>query len=192
MSISGSTVAGNEAIGLLCAFGAFGQGGAISDEGAITVTGSVFSGNQAAGGPSTLRRRPWLGRCHLHAGALYGVYGPATLTMTGSTMSNNQAVAGAAAAGGFEGGFAEGGGIRDNDSVSIAGSTLSDNQAVGGAGGAGGAEGGGISSSSSTISISASTLTGNLAQAGAARRAPISPCSAAMPPVVASTAMTTN
>jgi hypothetical protein len=185
--INGSTFSGNQSIGGSGATSALGFGGAIESTGAIlTITGSTFTDNLAQGGNGVTAGFLTDGQ---------GAYGGGIdsqadlLTITDSVFQGNQAIGGAAAASLFFaiGGAANGGalyytsgssfieGITINGTATVTGSTFEDNQAIGGVGSAG--EGGfaqaaainvgGTSPTSApAMTISASTITGNVALGG--------------------------
>jgi hypothetical protein len=109
-----------------------------------------------------------------------GVDRGSTATITNITVSQNQALGGAGGKGAndgnaWAGGLAVGGfstfGISDSASVNLSGSTISDNLVIGGAGSAGGnggdGEGGGVFiGTGATLTVTASTITGNHANGG--------------------------
>ncbi|MGO9451151.1 MAG: choice-of-anchor Q domain-containing protein [Candidatus Binataceae bacterium] len=113
--------------------GAAGYGGAIFNNGTVTVTNSTFLANHATGGP---------GGTDFPGGDGFGgaIANEGTVTVTNSTFSANQATGGPA--GSTTGGAGFGGAIYSNGTVTVTNSTFSANQANGEGGGI--AEGGGI------------------------------------------------
>jgi hypothetical protein len=157
LTLSNSTVAGNQAIGgtggsTLATPGTdVAAGGGITNinGGTLSVVGCTITGNQAIGGASAH------GRGANASGGGIDNHNRYTLNLTNSTVSTNLCQGGTGASG-AAGGSASGGGIsNENTSVAIlTNSTLSLNGNVGGAGGAGAnggaAIGGGISNAATT------------------------------------------
>jgi hypothetical protein len=135
-----------------------GGGGILNVGSALALRGDVFSNNAAIGNNNN----------SFGGGALTNQVG-ATLTVTDCTFVANEAI-------GTTGGFGEGGAIWNQGSATITGSTFTDNQAIGGDGGKVGlnnnlvgiANGGAIfnKGAGATLTLTTSTLTGNLAQGG--------------------------
>src|SRR5271155_1187730 len=111
-------------------------GGAIYNNGTLTVTNSTLSGNQATGGSQGI-------------GVGGAIWSEGTLTVTDSTLSGNQAT------GGSQGGLGFGGAIFNAGTGTVTDSTFSGNQATVG--------GGAIENSSGTLTVTNSTLSGNSA-----------------------------
>ena len=135
-----STMTGNAAVGGAGFFsGTWAYGGAISDEGALSISGSTISDNQAEGGSNGDAGFGFGGAISLPSPS--SSTGPvfATLTVANSVLNGNQALGGNATGTGFfsEAGQAFGGAIDDStgSSVTLAGCTFSNNQALAGAGG---------------------------------------------------------
>ena len=134
--------------------GASGLGGAIFNNGTLTVANSTFSDNQAVGGGAIENGSTFFGP-------------PATLTVTNSTFSANVSRP-------VDGGVFVGGAILNvGSTVIVTNSTFSDNQAFGGLGDAG--FGGAIANlpnpagpTPGTLSVTNSTFLGNKAEVGAA------------------------
>jgi hypothetical protein len=136
-------------------------GGAISNQGALTITNCTLSNNRAQGG---------VGATNGDTGAGGAIVNSGTLTITGSTFSSNQAVGGV---GDIDGGNGNGGAIENfatvtnNGMLTITNSTFSTNQATGGAGGTmGGAGQGGAILNSGTLTMTNATFSGNQAFSG--------------------------
>jgi len=139
-----------------------GEGGAILNQGTLTISDCTLSNNQATGGVGS-------GSSGGGSGAGGGIFNQGgALTITNSTLSNNQATGGAD--GGLGGGPSFGGGIYNNNgaTLTIAGSTLTCNQAIGGAGGVGAAgdSRGGAIYNLGTLTITNSTIACNDAFGG--------------------------
>src|SRR5277367_5034235 len=115
-------------------FGA--EGGAIYNDGTLTVTDCTFSGNQATAGSQGI-------------GVGGAIWSEGTLTVTDSTLSGNQAT------GGSQGGLGFGGAIFNAGTGTVTDSTFSGNQATVG--------GGAIVNDSGTLTVTNSTLSGNSA-----------------------------
>ncbi len=156
LTVSGSTIDGNQAIG--GTGGPFGEadGGAIMNEGtALTIVHSTLSDNQALGGPNGT------GIVGDGSDALGGAINceVGELTISDSVFNDNLAQGGLGSAGIFgqgSGGLSDGGalyfeqgtssfdGVTTIGSLSITGSAFTNNQAIGGGGqGGGGSEAGG-------------------------------------------------
>jgi hypothetical protein len=130
------------------AFGSSAFGGAIDNEGTLSVANSTFSANHATGGAGTTIGGSGFGGAILNNG---------TLTITNSTFSENQAT-GADTVSGGQGGDGVGGAIQNSGTLSVANSTFSANQATGVAGGE--AIGGAIYSVG-TLTVTNSTFSAN-------------------------------
>jgi predicted outer membrane repeat protein len=114
------------------------EGGAIFNQGALTLNGAIVQGNRASGGG-------WVG---LGPAAGGGIYNTGTLTVSGCTITNNTAYN--RTAGQF------GGGIFNHGILSVTGSTLSGNRS---------GYGGGIDNLG-RLTISGCTFSGNGGGAG--------------------------
>jgi hypothetical protein len=177
--ISGTTFIGNQAIGSVngttnpfLAFDGFGpgtgtaEGGAIDDDGHLTLTNCAFINNQAVGVPGSDGVN-----ASAHGGAL-AVDGAATIT--GTVFIGNQAL-GAAVPSGFKSSQGLGGGVVVFTAATISDSTFIGNKAVGGAGNTGaanspafvGAGGGVLALNGASLTVSGSTFVGNRAVGGA-------------------------
>jgi hypothetical protein len=176
--ISGTTFIGNQAIGSVngttnpyLLFDGFGpgngtaEGGAIDDDGSLTLTNSTFTNNQALGVPGSDGVN-----AAGHGGAL-AVDG--TATISGTTFTGNQAL-GASVPGGFASSQAEGGGVVVFGSAMITGSTFTSNEAIGGAGGVPpnafafvGGGGGLLGLNGASLTVGGCTFNGNQAIGGA-------------------------
>src|SRR5271170_3739419 len=143
-------------------------GGAIYNNGTLTVTNSTLSGNQVTNvsgfgsgiggaiynnGTLTVTDSTFSGNQATGGSQGIGVGGAiwseGTLTVTDSTLSGNQAT------GGSQGGFGFGGAIFNAGTGTVTDSTFSGNQATVG--------GGAIENSSGTLTVTNSTLSGNSA-----------------------------
>ncbi len=193
-SITGSTFFGNAAAVPASSLNSYGNadGGALYDDGPITVSGSSFTANRATGGSgqgfcfggaieevgyslnlsnSLLTANSVIGGS-AGGGALGGglmvFVGAATVDNTG--FFGNQAVGGAASGTGNFAGFGQGGGIENSGTLTLTDCTVGANEATGGAGTdgalAGFGEGGGIQNSGS-LTVSSSVIIGNNATGGA-------------------------
>ncbi|HVS34351.1 MAG TPA: hypothetical protein VMS17_02150, partial [Gemmataceae bacterium] len=177
--ISGTTFIGNKAIGSpngstnpYLEFDGFApgtgaaEGGAIDDDGILTLTNSTFINNQALGVPGSDGVN-----ASAHGGAL-SVDGSATVS--GTTFVGNQAV-GAAVPAGFASSQGIGGAVIVFADASFSGCRFTDNEAIGGAGNAGaanspafvGAGGGILALNGASLTVSGSNFDGNLAVGGA-------------------------
>src|SRR5277367_625539 len=116
--------------------GVFVEGGAILNNGTLTVADCTFSGNQATAGSQGI-------------GVGGAIWSEGTLTVTDSTSSGNQAT------GGSQGGLGFGGAIFNAGTGTVTDSTFSGNQATVG--------GGAIVNDSGTLTVTNSTLSGNSA-----------------------------
>src|SRR5271170_6223643 len=112
-------------------------GGAIYNNGTLTVTNSTLSGNQVTNVSG------------FGSGIGGAIYNNGTLTVTDSTFSGNQAT------GGSQGSLGFGGAIFNAGTGTVTDSTFSGNQATVG--------GGAIENSSGTLTVTNSTLSGNSA-----------------------------
>jgi hypothetical protein len=128
VTISGLTVSGGSVFG--------GDGGGISNAGALTVSDSTLSGNSAESG-------------FFGGGDGGGIDNTGTLTVSDSTLSGNSVAGGPTTGGG------SGGGISNAGALTVSDSTLSGNSALNGSGG-------GIDNFG-TLTVSDSTLSGNSA-----------------------------
>lgn len=177
LTVSGSTFTGNQAICGNSNQISLADGGGIASFGALTVTDSTFTGNQAIAGN---------GATPDNVGSGGGIEATlfSTLTVMNCTFTGNLAMGGAGGSG-ARGGDGAGGGIdvRTDSTATIVNSTFNHNQAIGGPGGAGAAGGDGvgagiavgtgvlggifgISPDTSSLMLSGSTLTNNLALGG--------------------------
>lgn len=177
--ISGTTFVGNQAIGSVngttnpyLEFDGFApgagtaEGGAIDDDGILTLTNSTFVNNQALGVAGTDGVS-----ASAHGGAL-SVDGSATVSRT--SFIGNQALGGSVPAG-FASSQGIGGAVIDFASASFSNCRFTDNEAVGGAGNTGaanspafvGAGGGILALGGASLTVSGSTFDGNQAIGGA-------------------------
>lgn len=157
--------------GLATGSGVSAEGGAIYNQGAVTLNGVTVQENVAQANPGTYNA----------AGG--GIYSGGALTLVGSTVQNNQALGGA----GFEvsypstppvaGGNGLGGGIYvAGGTATLTNVTISTNTAQGGQGGeklgyypggvGGNGLGGALEVSGGTVSLTSATLSSNTAQGG--------------------------
>jgi fibronectin-binding autotransporter adhesin len=142
------------------------QGGAILNNGMVTVTDCTFLDNQVTG---------------LAGGIIAGfanggaIANNGTLTVNNSTFSDNQATGGAGIGIGSIGGSGQGGAIFNNGTLTVNDSTFSDNQATGGASTTGSVLGGfgvgGAINSDSPLTVTNSTFSANRATGGGGSRA---------------------
>src|SRR5215831_17841353 len=176
--ISGTTFIGNQAIGSVngttnpfMVFDGFGpgsgvaEGGAIDDDGNLTLTSCNFINNQALGVAGTD------GISASAQGGALTVDGVATVS--GCTFTDNRALAGSVP-GSFGRSQGLGGAIDNFSALTVSSCVFADNQAVGGSGAtslpnprAFAGVGGGIQSNSGTITISGSSFSDNQAIGGA-------------------------
>jgi hypothetical protein len=177
--ISNSTFIGNSAVGSVngttnpaAVFEGFGpgvgtaEGGAIDNDGTLTITGSTFTNNQAAAVPGSDGVH---GSAHGGALALDGV-----ATIANSTFTGNAAL-GATVPSGFVAAQGLGGGVVVFASASFSNCSLSVNEAVGGAGNVGaanrpafvGAGGGILALNGASLTVSSSSFDNNQAIGGA-------------------------
>jgi hypothetical protein len=174
LTISGSTLDGNRAVGGEGPYddngpGAAGYGGAIVAEVSLSLANSTISGNSATGGYGNPEATPSAGA---YGG---GIDSWQSLSITNSTVSGNSVTGGAGGIYGGIGGGADGGGISTGGTATITASSIIGNSATGGAGGlsdgtyaanvGGDAEGAGISVSGSLKLIN-STIANNQATGG--------------------------
>jgi hypothetical protein len=144
-------------------FGGSAEGGAIDDDGTMSVASSTFTGNQAIGADGGVFANG-------HAGAI-GVDG--TLSVTGCTFRGNQALAGAVGNGVTVLAQGLGGAIDNFNVLTVSNSVFADNQAVGGPGATSlpnprlnAGVGGAIQSLSGTVTVSGSSFSHNQAVGG--------------------------
>lgn len=186
MTLRDSTLIGNRAVGGPngnAAAGTLGGGvggGVMNGVGVMTVSNSLFAGNQAVGGDNSVSSPTPGNFFNLAGGGMGGglINISGTLTVSGSTVTGNAARGGTTTSG--PGGFAMGGGIDNwgktygppgDGILRVSNSTISGNQAIAGAGGngdngvpSGFAVGGGIDNSFSGIAtVTGSRLVGNVA-----------------------------
>jgi hypothetical protein len=190
LSVQNLTLQGGLAVGYGSVAAA---GGAIRNEGNLTLNGVTVQNNTAQGGSDD-----WVGvQGHNAAGG--GVYSSGNLTMTGCTIQNNRAIGGQGHYGyvpdgqiygrkgpvsypGTDGGTAFGGGVSiAGGKVTVTTCTLTANLAQGGAGGSGVLDplapsqagnggngfGGGLYVAGGTVELHSVTVTLNAAQGGA-------------------------
>jgi hypothetical protein len=134
------------------------SGSGIDNEGALTITESIISGNTTYGsgggidnynGTLTITASTISGNSAGSGGGIDN--GNGTLTITASTISGNSAC--------YSSGGGSGGGIDNyNGIITITASTISGNSAC--------VDGGGISNGIGTLTITASTISGNSAGSG--------------------------
>jgi CSLREA domain-containing protein len=122
------------------------SGGAIANEGTLTIANSTLSGNYATGGVSSS-----VTDVVPVTGSGGAIANDGTLTIANSTFSANQAAGG----GGDGYAYGYGGAIANDGTVTITNSTFSANQAMGDTGGA--------IYSDSSVTITSSTFSGNQA-----------------------------
>lgn len=127
-------------------------GGILNDNGSLTLTGVVVSGNEVVGSGS--------GLVNVHGGGIAS-YGP--LTVRESVIRGNRAIA----EGGSPATLAGGGGISALETLTVAGSTISGNvaQAIGEGGTQAEAAGGGIRAMGEAATVERSTVSGNSVEA---------------------------
>jgi hypothetical protein len=155
--------------------GSAANGGAIYNNGTLTVTDSTLSGNAAAGGAGGAIYQNTSGVATItnsvltdnltdggNGGAIASV--SAMLTIAGSNFSGNAAT-------GSSGDEGRGGAVYSSGTLTISNSTFTDNSATGGAGSTGEAggvgSGGAVDVSFGTVTISNTTFSGNSATGGA-------------------------
>src|SRR5262249_40623495 len=176
--ISGTTFIGNQALGSVngttnpfLGFDGFGpgsgvaEGGAIDDDGILTLTNSTFTDNQALGVAAT---------DHISASAHGGALAvDGTATITNCTFTGNKAIGGSVPSG-LASSQGLGGAIDNFSVLTVSSSVFTDNQAVGGSGATSlpgprsfAGVGGGIESIFGTVTISGSSFSGNQAIGGA-------------------------
>jgi len=155
--------------------GGSGSGGAIYNNGTLTVTNCIFSGNSASGGGGDDDGNPESGASG-GSGSGGAIYNNDTLTVTNTTFSGNGA-SGGGGDGDASGGSGSGGGICNGGTLTVTDSTFTGNGASGGGGGGGsdadgdygydgsGASGGGIYNGG-TLTVTNSTFSGNSATGG--------------------------
>src|SRR5262249_26256252 len=131
-TLSGMTIAGGLALG--SGPGGSALGGAVDNEGTLTIDSSTLSGNQALGAPG--------GDAVSTFGFARGgaIYNSGVLTITNSCLEGNQAIGGDLLPGAPTGSLTEsdGGAIASFNSLTISGSAFSYNQVIGGSGSLGG------------------------------------------------------
>jgi hypothetical protein len=129
--------------------GGLAQGGAIFNQGTLTIMNCTFSANHATGGTGSLvGGAGGGGAIHNDAGAV---------TISDSSFSTNQAIAGLVNGAGF------GGAINGFGTMTITNTTFSSNSVTGG-----GSKGGALTNGGGTTSLTNVTLTGNQADIGGA------------------------
>ncbi len=142
------------------ASGSSGNGGAITNQGTLTVTDCTLSNNQATGGAGSIGG-PGQGGAIFNSG---------TLTITNSTLSSNFATGGATSLNPNSGGIGTGGAIYNfSGTLTVTNTTFSGNEATGGFGtpGQGGeGAGGAIFIKAGTLTMTNATFSGNQAIAG--------------------------
>ena len=131
-----------------------GEGGAIINQGTLTVTNSTFSANQAAGG----------GGGHHGDGDGGAISNQGTLTVTNSTFSANQANGGS----GGPDSNGDGGAIfnANASTLTVTNSTFSANQAAGDTGGFGDKGDGGAIFNAGTLTVTNNTFSANKVDPG--------------------------
>jgi len=187
---SGAACSGNMCVGLgLPVFGF--PGGGIINNGTLTLTGVIVSGNRTGAGATNPTCSDNHGGCTAgDGGDGGGISNTGTLTIAGSTITGNSTGSGGAGnmglpagGGGGSGHGGNGGGISNTGTLTITNSTIAGNTtgvggdgarggdgvsgAIGGAGSNGGAagSGGGIENTGQLV-ISGSTIAGNRTAAG--------------------------
>ncbi len=166
LTLSNSTLTGNAGAGLEnffeatvsdCVFqnNTAGSGGGVYNDGTLSLSGCSFNGNSAGaggaiendrGGVATLTSDTFSNNTSANGGAIMN---GGTMSLSGSTIAGNS-VAGAA----------YGGGIYNIGTLTISTSTIGDNEAINGSGYGGG---GIFNSNNGTLTLTASTLSGNYA-----------------------------
>ena len=136
MVISGNVTGNGDISG-----GLGGYGGAIFNNGNVTLIDSSVNGNRTGDGPAAV------------GGSGGGIYNSGTLTIKNSSISNNLTGTG-------PGGSGNGGGLSSDVTLTITGSTIRGNST-----GAGGDVGGGGIWAAHTLTIANSTISGNQANA---------------------------
>ena len=156
VSVAHSTFLDNQAVGNV----GVGWGGGLMNEGSASVTDSSFTGNQATGGTGSIDKVPGGGFGGGVASAI-----SATLSVDNSTFTGNQAIDGSG-----QYGFAGAVGSVLNSSLTVSNSSFSGNQALANSSGAtsGGfagavGNGSGQNSDSSTLTVTGSSFSNNLA-----------------------------
>ena len=159
-TVNACSFTNNQVVG----FNGAAEGGAIDDDGTMSVASSTFTGNQAIGANGAVFANG-------HGGGI-GVDG--TLSVTGCTFRANQALAGAVANGVTVLAQGLGGAIDNFNALTVSNSVFTGNQAVGGPGATSlpnprlsAGVGGAIQSISGTVTISGSSFSGNQAMGGA-------------------------
>ena len=156
------TLADGKAKGTSGTTGGNAEGGAISNQGTLTVTNCTFSADLATGGAGT----GTIGAGGNSEGG--AIFNNGTLTVTNSTFSANLATGGDAVHNG-NGGVGEGGAIFNSGTVTVTNSTFSANQAPAGnsdADGTGGNGEGGAVFTNGTVTVTNSTFSANRATGG--------------------------
>jgi hypothetical protein len=149
---------------LVVGFHGSAEGGAIDNDGTMSVASSTFTGNQAIGADGAVRGNG-------HGG---GIGNDGTLSVTGCTFGANKALAGAVANGVTVQAQGLGGAIDNFGALTVSSSVFADNLAVGGPGAtslpsprAFAGVGGAIQSISGTVTVSCSSFSNNQAIGGA-------------------------
>jgi hypothetical protein len=170
ITISASQFISNSAIG--SGVGAFAFAGAVDNFQTMTIDNCLFTGNSAVAGPMATGTRPSFGQAG--GGAILTGGSGAILTLSNSIVAGNEAVGGSGGSTLAHPVYADpafGGGINNSGTLNVSGCTITGNQAIGGAsaqGPGGDAFGGGIRNDiHATLTLSNSTVSGNLCQAGA-------------------------
>jgi len=187
--ISGLTLEKGYAAGSFTGGNPAGQGGAILDQGTLTLTGDVIKGNTAIGSPGQVGQG---GGVYVDVGATLAMTGSALVhntaqgftntgeggalyfaagsfgTLATDAIASNTATGGGAVAAQGGGLFATGASLLNINLTT----TITDNLATAGPGGSGGggnggtAQGGGLYLQGGTVMINQSTIAGNAAQGG--------------------------
>jgi len=156
------TLTDGSVTGARAATGGNAGGGAISNQGTLTVSNCTFSADLATGGLGT----GTTGNGGNSEGG--AIFNNGTLTVTNSTFSANLATGGDAEHNG-NGGVGEGGAVFNSGTVTVTNSTFSANQAPAGnsdADGTGGNGEGGAVFTNGTVTVTNSTFSANRATGG--------------------------
>lgn len=126
--------------GLAFGYGVSAEGGAVYNQGTLTLDGVTVQNNIARGADGGVVWGVALGGSTAAGG---GIYSTGSLTMLASTIRNNSAIGGRGGAGGTDGGDGFGGGLcAVGGTVTLRTTSVTDNVARGGAGGGRGIGGG--------------------------------------------------
>ncbi len=148
-----------------------GMGGAILNQGALTLSAVTVTGNSAVG---TTGYRAWTNIYFAAAGLGGGIYSSGSLTVRAGTLITNNSALGFSPSGQYNssGGLGDGGGVYIADgTAALTNATLSSNTAAGGDASATGSRGGGAAGGAlyvwgTTVTLTGCTLTSNVAKGG--------------------------